>query len=62
MNLDKDKLEQTLNKMGFEYSYSNESGYLDETKAEMMFYADLFNPWFTTIHPLTDENGNIIEE
>lgn len=61
MNLDKDKLEQILDEMGFEYSYSNESGYLDETTGEMMSYADLFNPWFT-VHPLTYENGNIIGE
>lgn len=62
MNLDKERLEQILDEMGFEYSYSNESGYLDETKGEMKSYVDLFNPWFTTVHPLTDENGNIIGE
>lgn len=61
MNLDKDRLEQILNKMGFEYSYSNESGYLDERTGETMSYADLFNSWFTA-HRLTGENENIIRE
>jgi len=61
MNLDKERLEQILDEMGFEYSYSNESGYLDETTGEMKSYVDLFSPWFA-VHPLTDENGNIIGE
>lgn len=60
MNVDKNRLEKTLDEIGLEYSYSDESGYLDETTGERMSYADLLGPWFT-VHPLTDENGNRLD-
>lgn len=61
MSVDKDRLEQTLDEMGLEYSYSDNSGYLDETTGERMPYADLFGSWFV-VHPLTNESNGTIGE